>query len=71
MSPAPSVAVHVSVVPLVSEASVVGEHPEEESIPDSGSDTDQLTVTLTLFHPFVLGPGVRLRVITGAVLSVP
>ena len=51
VSPAPSVAVQVMVVPPVSDARVVGEQPEEESIPDSGSETAQLTVTLTLFHP--------------------
>jgi len=49
----------------------VGEQPEEESIPDSGSVTTQLTVTLTLFHPKALGPGVWVSVILGGVLSVP
>src|SRR5206468_5584764 len=40
--PAPSVAVQVSVVPAVSEESVVAPQPEEYAIPDSGSDTLQV-----------------------------
>jgi hypothetical protein len=46
-------------------------HPDEEVMPESGSDTDQLTLTLTLFQPFVLGPGVTVGTITGAVVSTP
>ncbi len=69
--PAPLVAVQVTVVPVVSEVRVVVPHPEEEACPDSGSETDQLTVTLALFHPFVLGRGVVVGTITGGVESVP
>lgn len=58
VSPAPSVPVHVKVVPLVWDDRVVIEQPEEESIPDSGSLTTQLTVTVELFHPLELEPGV-------------
>jgi hypothetical protein len=40
-------------------------------MPESGSETDQLTLTLTLFQPFVFGPGVTVGTITGAVVSTP
>ena len=69
--PAPLVDVHVTVVPEDSEERVVVPHPEEEAIPDSGSETDQLTATVALFHPFALGPGVAVGTITGGVESVP
>ncbi len=46
-------------------------HPDEEVTPESGSDTDQLTLTLTLFQPFVFSPGVTVGAIIGAVVSKP
>ncbi len=45
------VAVHVSVVPRVSLVRVVVPQPEEEAIPFMGSEIDQVTVTVLLFHP--------------------
>ena len=71
VSPAPSVALQIKTVPLVSAERIAGEHPDEESIPDSGSVTVQVTLTLTLFHPLMLAPGVRLNVMLGIVLSDP
>jgi hypothetical protein len=69
--PAPLVTVQVSVVPSseVSLLTVVVAHPSDEAIPDSGSETDQLTVTATLFQPLLLAVGVTKGVITGAVVS--
>jgi len=69
--PAPLAAVQVTVVPEVSEVKLVVPHPEDEAVPDSGSDTDQLTVTVTLFQPFAFGPGVTVGTITGPVVSTP
>jgi hypothetical protein len=61
----------VSVVPAgsVSLLRVVVVQPVEEAIPDSGSETDQLTVTDPLFQPLLLGLGVTVGVITGGVVS--
>ncbi len=67
--PAPLVAVQVIVVPGVSLVRVVVPHPEEDSIPDSGSETLQVTVTLPLFQPLELGLGLMLGVMAGAVVS--
>jgi hypothetical protein len=69
--PALLVTVHVSVVPSsgVSLLSVVVAHPLDEAIPDSGSETDQPTVTGPLFQPLLLAVGVSAGVITGAVAS--
>jgi hypothetical protein len=69
--PAPLVTVQVSVVPSggVSLLSVVVAHPSDEAIPDSGSETDQLTVTGTLFQPLLLALEVTAGVITGGVAS--
>ena len=64
--PAPFVALQVIVVPDVSACSTVVPHPVEETMPDSGSETVQLTVTSPLFHPLGLGEGVAVGVITGA-----
>ncbi len=69
--PAPLVAVQAIAVPPVSEVRMVVPHPEEEATPDSGSETDQLTVTLPVFHPFTLGLGVTVGTITGGVESAP
>jgi hypothetical protein len=69
--PTPLVTVQVSVVPSsgVSLLRVVVAHPSDEAIPDSGSETDQLTVTGPLFQPLLLALGVTVGVITGAVVS--
>jgi hypothetical protein len=63
--------VQVSVVPSngVSLLRVVVAHPSDEAIPDSGSETDQVTVTGPLFQPLPLAPGVTEGVITGGVVS--
>ena len=45
-SPAPFVALQVKVTPAVSAVRLVVMHPEEDAIPDSGSETFQATVTL-------------------------
>ena len=69
--PALLVTVQVSVVPSsgVSLLRVVIAHPLDEAIPDSGSETDQLTVTGPLFQLLLLAVGVTAGVITGAVVS--
>jgi hypothetical protein len=69
--PAPLVALQVSVVPAggVSALRVVVVQPLDEAIPDSGSETDQVTVTDPLFQPLPLGLGVTVAVITGGVVS--
>jgi len=43
--PAPFVAEHVKLAPVVSAVKVVPSHPVEEAIPDSGSLTAQVTLT--------------------------
>jgi hypothetical protein len=53
----------------VSALKVVVVQPADEAIPDSGSETDQVTVTDPLFQPLLLAPGVTVDVITGAVES--
>ncbi len=58
-------------VPAVSDMRVVVPHPEDDVIPDSESETAQLTVTVALFHPFELGLGVSVRLMTGGVVSTP
>jgi len=67
--PAPLVAVQVSVVPSceVSVLKIVVVQPVDEAIPDSGFETDQLTVTGPLFQPLPLALGVIVGVITGGV----
>jgi hypothetical protein len=69
--PAPLVALQVSVVPAagVSVLRVVVVQPVDEAIPDSGSETDQVTVTDPLFQPLALALGVTVAVITGGVVS--
>jgi hypothetical protein len=71
VKPAPLIAEQVSVVPPddVSLLRVVVVQPVEEAIPDSGSETDQLTVTDPLFQPLPLALGVTVGVITGGVVS--
>jgi hypothetical protein len=69
--PALLVAVQVNVVPAcgVSALSVAVAQPLDEAIPDSGSETDQVTVTGPLFQPLLLALGVTVDMITGAVES--
>jgi hypothetical protein len=69
--PAPLTALQVSVVPAagVSVLRVVVVQPLDEAIPDSGSETDQVTVTDPLFQPLPLALGVTVDVITGGVVS--
>ena len=69
--PALFVPVHVMVVPVVSYVSVVVPHPEEEAIPDSGSEMPQPKVTFPLFQPLLFGPSVTVGTITGGELSAP
>ena len=69
--PAPLVTEHVNVVPCcpVSVLRVVVLQPLDEAIPDSGSETDQVTVTGPLFQPLPLAPGLADDVTTGGVVS--
>jgi hypothetical protein len=71
VKPAPLVALQVSVVPAdeVSVLRVVVVQPFDEAMPDSGSETDQVTVTDPLFQPLLLALGVTVAVITGGVVS--
>ncbi len=53
-SPAPLVAKQVSVIPAMS---VVEPQPLDDAMPDSGSVTLQLTVTVPVYQPFApIGP---------------
>ena len=49
--PPPDVAVHVNVVPAVSEVTVAASQPEVAEISDSGSETSQVTVTSDRYQP--------------------
>jgi hypothetical protein len=51
LSPAPLVAEHVITVPAVSLVRVTLSQPVDDAIPDSGSVTLQVTVTVELFQP--------------------
>jgi len=64
-------ALQVSVVPAdrVSALRFVAVQPLDEAIPDSGSETDQVTVTDPLFQPLLLALGAIVGVITGGVVS--
>ena len=68
-SPTPFVAVQVKVVPEVSTLWVTAPQPDEDAMPDSGSDALQTTVTGELFQPLELGLGFSVWVITGGVVS--
>jgi hypothetical protein len=68
-NPAPFVAEQVYVVPAVSVDCVVGVHPVLLAIPEIGSVTLQVSVTLVSFQPAALGAGARVWVITGGVVS--
>src|SRR6185312_6017425 len=68
-SPTPFVAEHVRVTPAVSPVRLVGAHPVEDAIPDSGSDTLQFTVTALRYQPLLPSVPVICGVISGAVIS--
>ena len=51
VSPPSLAAEHVSFAPRVSAVSVTASQPLVEMITDSGSTTDQLTVTLVVYQP--------------------
>ena len=63
------VAVHVRVVPAVSELVVDGLQPEVEVIVDSESVTVQVTVTSPMYHPLLPSVPVTTWAITGGVVS--
>src|SRR5919204_6965806 len=63
------VAEQVSVVPVVSAVSVIASQPLVERITDSGSVTDQFTVTLLVYQPFEPSVPVMTGVTTGGVGS--
>src|SRR5262245_51247300 len=69
VKPAPFVAEHVRVVPAVSLFSGVAPQPVVDAIPDSGSETFQLTVRLLVFQPFRPCVPLTFDWITGAVVS--
>ncbi len=69
LTPAPFVAEHVNVVPVVSESIVVVLHPVLDVIPDSGSLTLQLTVTSLVYQPLLPSVPFIVGVITGGVVS--
>ncbi len=64
------VAEQVNVVPVVSALRLEVVQPVEDEIPDSGSFTDQLTVTSPVYQPFDPTTPLTLGVMTGAVPSV-
>ena len=49
--------------------STVVPHPDDEAMPDSGSLTLQLTVTLVLCQPLALAAGVTVGMISGGEVS--
>src|SRR4051812_9202956 len=67
--PTPFVAVHVSVTPFVSVVKFVVVQPLLLAIPDSGSLTIQLTVTLLMNHSLLPSVPVIIGATTGGVLS--
>ena len=67
--PALFVAEQVSTVPVVSEVKMVEVQPMEVRMPDCGSETVQVTVTLLLYQPFVPNMPEILGLMTGGVLS--
>ena len=64
-NPAPFVAEHCSVTPAVSAVRLVVAQPEDDAIPDSGSLTIQLTVTLLVYQPLLP----KVPVISGAMIG--
>ena len=69
VSPPSLVAEHVSFVPRVSAVRVTASQPLVERITDSGSTTDQLTVTLVVYQPFAPSVPKTWGVTTGGVGS--
>src|SRR5215470_1619602 len=69
--PTPFVAEHVNVTPVVSAVSIVAVQPDEDAIPDSGSITFQLTLTLLLYQPLLPNVPAICGVIIGGVVSPP
>ena len=69
LRPAPLVAEHMSMVPAVLEVRFVAPQPVDELIPDSGSVTLQLTVTLLVYHPLAPSVPVIVGTICGGVVS--
>ena len=68
-NPAPFVAEHVRVVPSVFVMRLAAPHPVVDAIPDSGSTTDQETVTLLVYQPLVPSVPVTVGWMTGEVVS--
>src|SRR5262245_7792485 len=67
--PAELLAEQVRVTPAVSAVRLVGVHPVEDAIPDSGSDTLQFTVTALRYQPLLPSLPVICGLITGGVTS--
>ena len=67
--PTALLAEQVRVTPAVSAGRLVGAHPVEDVIPDSGSDTLQFTVTALRYQPLLPNVPVICGVITGGVTS--
>ena len=68
-SPAPLTAEQVSVVPVVFAFRVAGLHALEDEMPDSGSVTLQLTVTLPVYQPLPPSVPAICGTMTGGVVS--
>ena len=68
-NPAPLVAEHVKVVPGVFMVRLIEPQPVEDAIPDSGSTTDQVTVTPLIYQPLVPSVPVTVGWMTGGVVS--
>jgi hypothetical protein len=69
LSAAPFVAVHVRVVSVVFDVSVVAPHPVLKAIPVSASDICHVTVTSDTYQPLVPAVPATCEVTTGAVVS--
>src|SRR6478672_12632833 len=67
--PTAFVAEQVSVTPAVSLVRLVGAHPVEDAIPESGSDTLQFAVTALRYQPLLPTVPVICGLITGGVGS--
>jgi hypothetical protein len=69
--PPPEVAVHVNVVPAVSEVTETASQPDVDVTADSGSVTLQLTATSETCQPLLPAVPDSVGVMTGAVRSSP
>src|SRR5436190_1150270 len=77
LRPALFVGTQVRIVPAVSRLRTVSPHPDAEAIPDSGSLTVQLTLTLSLLQPltnegfteWVMTGGVESLEVTGSIVK--